>query len=487
MPSATICVNVRNVDAESPQAAIAKRRIGSVLCGKYQVDRLLGVGGMAVVYAATHRNQKRVAIKMLHPELSLHEEIQKRFLREGYVANTVKHRGAVDVIDDDVAEDGAAFLVMEMLDGLPLDEIQAQRGGTVDAASALAIGYELCGVLQAAHDVGIVHRDIKPPNIFVTKEGELKVLDFGIARLREPGSMQATNPGMLLGTPAYMGPEQALARTEEIGPPTDVWAVAATLFNLLTGTTVHVGQSAPELLVRAATDRARSIHSLLPELPPVIGAVIDRGLRFERGERGTASEMRLAILDAYRSLFGPLYVSTVLAPLAGGTPRDSRPEAATSDISAQRASSNPVAQTMLDPIPAQETVAPLTQSFIPPLVSRRGRIIAGAAFFIVVAAGTFGVFAMLDNRPKKDTSALVQPPASQSALPTLSSTAAAATTPAPIEVMVPAPSASANPGATPTQVVYHPVFKPTATPVASIAPVVAPVASTPKIDPGSVR
>src|SRR5580658_11320196 len=93
----------------------AKGRIGTVLCGKYRIDSVLGVGGMAVVFAATHRNQKRVAIKMLHPELSLNEQLKTRFLREGYAANTVDHAGAV--LDDDTAEDGAAYLVMERLEG----------------------------------------------------------------------------------------------------------------------------------------------------------------------------------------------------------------------------------------------------------------------------------------------------------------------------------------------------------------------------------
>src|SRR5580692_7221435 len=99
----------------------AQKRIGTVLRGKYRIDRVLGVGGMAVVYAATHRNKKRFALKMLHPELSTREDIRTRFLREGYVANSVEHPGAVAVMDDDVAEDGAAFLVMELLDGVGVE------------------------------------------------------------------------------------------------------------------------------------------------------------------------------------------------------------------------------------------------------------------------------------------------------------------------------------------------------------------------------
>ena len=143
---------------------------------------------------------------------------------------------------------------------------------------------------------------------------------------------------------------------------------------------------------------------------------------------------------------------------------------------------------MLDPIPAQETVSPVTQSFIPPLVSRRGRILAGAAFFIVVAVGTFGVFAMLDDRPKnKDTNVLVQPPPSQSVLPSAS---VATTTPVPTEttVTVATPAPPVSVGNAPTQVVHHQVLKPppSAPSVSAAAPAV-PVVVPPKIDPGSVR
>src|ERR1700691_5709739 len=113
---------------------LAEARLGQVLKGKYRLDRVLGIGGMAVVYAATHRNKKRVAIKMLHPELSIRENIRTRFLREGYVHNSVDPPGAVAVLDDDVAEDARAFVVMEYLEGPPLDEVAARHGGRVPVA-----------------------------------------------------------------------------------------------------------------------------------------------------------------------------------------------------------------------------------------------------------------------------------------------------------------------------------------------------------------
>src|SRR5580704_13573042 len=132
-------------------------RVGTVLRGKYRLDRVIGAGGMAVVYKATHRNHAEFAVKMLHPELSIREDIRSRFLREGYTANAVKHSGAVLVVDDDVAEDGAAFLVMELLDGISCEDLVERPGEKVSPDEASAILIQFLDVLAAAHANGIVH------------------------------------------------------------------------------------------------------------------------------------------------------------------------------------------------------------------------------------------------------------------------------------------------------------------------------------------
>jgi serine/threonine protein kinase len=208
---------------------------------KYRIDALLGVGGMAVVYRATHRNKAEFAIKMLHPELSMRESWRQRFLREGYAANSVKHPGVVAVVDEDVAEDGAAFLVMELLTGSGVDVLAKRNGKRLPIPAACVILDQLLDVLAAAHTQGIVHRDIKPANLFLTTDGTVKVLDFGIARVRDAMTSDKglTNTGDLLGTPGYMAPEQALGEQGTVGPRTDVWAAAATFFKLASGKLVH--------------------------------------------------------------------------------------------------------------------------------------------------------------------------------------------------------------------------------------------------------
>jgi serine/threonine-protein kinase len=299
----------------------AEERVGSLLNGKYRLERVLGIGGMAVVYAATHRNQKQFAVKMLHAELSIREGIRARFLREGYAANSVKHSGAVAVMDDDIAKDGAAFLVMELLEGSSVEELWNKYDRKLPLSCALAIGHELLDVLAAAHAKGIVHRDIKPANLFLTHEGQLKVLDFGIARVRDVAASGAdgTGTGMLLGTPAFMAPEQAIAKASEIDAQTDVWAVGATLFALLGGEFVHTGDNAAHILVTAATTPARSLAALSPESPAAVVEVVDRALAFYKSQRWlSAIAMRDAIREAHLAVFGRIVSRDSLLPLVRG-------------------------------------------------------------------------------------------------------------------------------------------------------------------------
>ena len=268
-----------------------------VLKGKYRLDEVLGIGGMATVYRATHRNRARLAVKMLHPELSLRAEVRTRFLREGYAANSVDHPGVVRVLDDDV-EDGAAFLVMDLLDGLDAESLASRHGGKLAPDVAAAILHELLDVLAAAHRAGIVHRDVKPANVFACSDGSVKVLDFGIARVADAAAIgpHATASGGPIGTPAYMAPEQALARSDEIGPWTDVWAAGATFFALVSGRTVHDAPTTAEALVRAATTPAKPLAEIAPNVPAEICAVVDKALAFEKTERWTsAADMRAAL------------------------------------------------------------------------------------------------------------------------------------------------------------------------------------------------
>lgn len=262
----------------------ARSRVGSTVRGKWHLDELLGVGGMAWVYAATHRNQSRAALKILLPELASDPEIRRRFLREGYAANTIGHPGVVMVYDDDEDSDGSAFLVMELLEGGTLNDLRRVAGGKLPLAAALSAADQALDVLAVAHDRGVVHRDLKPTNLFALQDGRLKVLDFGIARV-QGAAEEGEDEGMQLGSFAYMAPEQARSEWDRVDGRADLYSIAATLFRLVSGHYVHPAADDHELKLMAETRPARSLASVAPELPADLCAEIDRALAFEAKDR----------------------------------------------------------------------------------------------------------------------------------------------------------------------------------------------------------
>lgn len=292
----------------------ATARLGRVV-GKYRLERVIGSGGMATVYEATHRNGHRVALKMLKPSLAVADEVRGRFLREGYAANKVGHAGAVRILDDDVTSDGLVFLVMELLDGWTLDALTREHGGKLPPRVVLEVASPLLEVLAAAHAAGIVHRDVKPENVFVDRSGAVKVLDFGVARILEPKEAVATVTGRMLGTPAFMPPEQAYGRRDEVDARSDVWSVGATMFTALTGRLVHVGGTAEETLIKAATEAAPKLVEVMPDCPPALAAIVDRALSREKAARwGSAGDMRAAVTDAHRAIFASECATRVSVP-----------------------------------------------------------------------------------------------------------------------------------------------------------------------------
>ncbi len=283
-------------------------RVGTVLRGKWHLDALLGVGGMAAVYAATHRNGKRGAVKMLHLELSTDENARQRFLREGYAANSVGHPGAVSVLDDDLTEDGAVFLVMELLDGHTVEARAASRpGGRLEIVEVLAIADQLLDILASAHQKGIVHRDLKPENVFLTSEGQVKILDFGLARLHGLAAKRATTTGTAMGTPAFMPPEQALGDWKAVDARTDLWAVGASMFTLITGRLVHEADNLNRLLLAAMTKPPPRLASVEPSVPDVVARIVDWALAFEQKDRWPdAATMRDAVRRARGEIRGEI-------------------------------------------------------------------------------------------------------------------------------------------------------------------------------------
>ena len=266
------------------EAELAAQRLGQTVGGRWHLSRVLGVGGMAAVYAAHDESGKLAAVKILHPEMSVRREVRERFLREGYAANRIEHPGVVKALEHGDAGD-EAYLVMELLNGETLQQ-RVKRHGKLPPGEVLEFTDQILDVLVSAHEKGVIHRDLKPDNLFVTAEGPLKILDFGLARLLDsvPGDHK-TKSGVALGTLPYMAPEQALGRRSEIDGRVDVFAVGATMFRVLSGRRVHLADSEAELLMAMASRPAPPLASIAPELPADLCAVVDLALAFSRDAR----------------------------------------------------------------------------------------------------------------------------------------------------------------------------------------------------------
>ena len=280
---------------------LAAARLGSTVRGKWRLDALLGVGGVAAVYAATHRNGQRAALKIMHAELARDRNVVDRFLREAYVANKIGHPACVRVMDDDTTETDEPFLIMDLLEGETVRDYWRRTGRTIAATQALHIAERVLDCLSACHAMGIVHRDLKPANIFLTQSGEVKLLDFGVARENDVRHHHDNTAGLALGTPAYMSPEQAKGEVERIDGRSDIFSIGALLHALITGRRIHRGKTERESLHLAATQPVPSVAAVAPEMPGELVRLIDRALAWEPERRfPSAREMQSAVISAMR-------------------------------------------------------------------------------------------------------------------------------------------------------------------------------------------
>ena len=315
----------------------ARARVGHVLNEKWTLETLIGVGGMAAVYGGRHRNGARAAVKILHANLAKIPQVRERFLREGYAANRVEHRGAVQVLDDDTVKDGpdegAAYLVMELLEGESLEE-RAAHPPPIDEQEYLTVANGVLLVLEAAHSHGVVHRDLKPDNIFLARDPDdgrmrVKVLDFGLARLTEAAS--STQFGLAIGTPSYMSPEQAGGKADEIDGRTDLFALGATGFRLLTLRRIHEEDNLVRLVTKMANEPAPPIRTIQPSISEKVAAIIDRALAFRREDRYRSAAAMRADVQAARDVIEPESVRVEAAMLPASTQMKAEATTALSD------------------------------------------------------------------------------------------------------------------------------------------------------------
>jgi len=254
--------------------------VTSRLISHYRIAEEIGRGGMGVVYRGVDTKLGRaVAIKILPPETNADADRLRRFLREAQSASALNHPNIVTIYE--IGEDaGTTFIAMELVDGVPLDQVLA-RGG-LSIATALDYAVQVAAALEAAHARGIVHRDIKPANIVIAPDGRAKVLDFGLAKLVERGpaeqtiSAMGTRPGMIMGTPAYMSPEQAEGRT--IDARSDIFSLGAVVYEMITGRRPFAGSSNAGLITAILRDQPPLVRTLRPAAPAEIESILTRAL-----------------------------------------------------------------------------------------------------------------------------------------------------------------------------------------------------------------
>lgn len=276
--------------------------IGVVLGTKYRIEEKIGEGGMGQIYMARHITlNKRYAVKMLNAEFSKNQEAVERFRREATTAGELDHPNIINITDIDYTDDGLAYIVMEFLDGREFRDDLTQT--PILATDRLVrIFTQVCRALDAAHARGIVHRDLKPENIFLVdlpdQPDTVKLLDFGISKIKTGGATNLTQTGMVIGTPHYMAPEQAKG-DRDIDHRADIFALGAILYEASTGQVPATGDTATAILMKILLEEPVPPRQLNPNLSPEVEMVIQRAMQKDREQRfQSCSELAEALQAA---------------------------------------------------------------------------------------------------------------------------------------------------------------------------------------------
>jgi len=275
--------------------------LGHELDGRYRIIRRIGSGGMGAVYEAVVRSTgARVAVKVLAPEYAEKPEAAARFRREARAASSISHPAVARTLDLGATNDGIHYIVMELLEGVPLTSVLSRE--PVDLATFAAIIPPLLSGIAAAHAAYVVHRDLKPDNVFLhapegATEATIKIVDFGISKVGALESVQVTGTGMILGTPYYMAPEQARGASD-VDQRADVYAAGAIAYELLTGTRPYAEVPAQLVLMAMLNQRPTPIATLAPSLPRGITAWVERAMAADPDDRFPTASAALAALEA---------------------------------------------------------------------------------------------------------------------------------------------------------------------------------------------
>lgn len=386
------------------------RLIGELVDGRYKIETRLGEGALATVYAATHELiEKRVALKVLKQEFVADAEIVERFLREAKAASRLNHKNIISLSDFGKVPSGAPFFVMELLDGRTLSDLLYDGKG-IPVPEAIRLVTEIGQGLAAAHQHGVVHRDLKPDNIGLARDSEgvehVKILDFGLAKIVQE-NRKLTRAGQVLGTPEYMSPEQASGQT--VDQRSDIFALGILLYRLIVGRVPFGGKTFMEVISKVLSERPRSPRSLCnaPELTAPLEAVILRALSRAQEDRFPTMD---AMLEALRRSTVDLADPTSADAAHQGAQTTSDGESAESVVSTWVDSGSSVEEP--PSLEAQATGPTAVAPVVTPAVTTEGALEPTAAMDTVVESGTADAPADFGPTAPMDTIAesAVEPP-----------------------------------------------------------------------------
>jgi len=397
------------VDGNKLADASADALLGQTL-GQYRVARLLGVGGMGRVYKAVHPSiGSRVAVKVLSRDCADSRDLVERFFSEARAANLIRHENIVNVLDLSTLPDGRPYIVMEFLDGVPLAEIMKQRG-QLPLGSLARVAGEVLDALGAAHAKSIIHRDLKPDNIYISPHGRAKVLDFGIAKLMPEmsGRSAPTRTGSLLGTPHYMSPEQAMAKS--VDARTDVWSMGVILYEGVTGEKPFRADSLFEVLRHVLETTPPPPRSLRPDLPPAYEELILRAIAKNPDERfQSAGELANALASATQMLpqeaWAPIAVTGGRVSARIGPP--SMPSPSGAEPAPFQGYTPAGAATPL-PTPANRDVTP--HAFAPTIQAsgKKSRVALWVGLALIAVGGIAGAAVLLSGNDEQTETEVAQ-------------------------------------------------------------------------------
>jgi len=320
------------VELEAMDAALEDPYVGATLAELYRVDAVIAEGGMGRVYEARHtRLPGRVfAVKILHRALAADAEVVSRFRREAEIADAIEHPNVLRIYDVHATGDGVPFIVSERLRGEDLGQ-RLEREGRMSIADTVQVLRQVCDVLAAVHARGVIHRDLKPNNLFLVGDPArptVKLIDFGIARLRVAGDAAATATGVVMGTPAFMAPEQA--RGQRVDARADIYAVGAIAYACVTGRSPYdLSDTAAALHAVLTADPPRP-RALVPEIPEDLELVLQRAMAREPDDRYPTLEAFSAALAPFAPSAGQSSAALVQVPAEerelAGVARRARPE-----------------------------------------------------------------------------------------------------------------------------------------------------------------